>query len=173
MRVYHMNKPQGFGPSPDLVCFPVPPARNSGCMFPFGSWAKPVHLEYMLKKHEKALAFQVLRQSSAVSNFLKNNRFQATNGLIIATGTATHQGWPNRGGDYPEFLESANILYLQGGNRDDGKIDVTTVTGNNRRDNKFKIIESALKEFVQFIKNGQFGCSGQDVGTPQVGIYTL
>jgi len=172
MKVYHVNNPS----SPDLICFPVP-AQSRGCSFPGLSWGKTVHLEYMLKKHEKALAFQVVRQSSAVSSFLQSgNRFQASNGLIIATGAATHPGWPDRGGNYPEYMESANILYLQGGNRDDGKIDTTTIDNNGRRDRKFKIVESALKEFVQFIKNGQYNRytgGTEEKFFPQTGVYTL
>jgi hypothetical protein len=100
-----------------------------------------VELEYILKSEEKALTFQITNQSQAITDFLKKNRFLASNGLVIAVD------------EFPEFKDSTNHLYLRGSDSfRDFKLDVTYFYSNKVRDGKKTIIDQALKELVKFVQ---------------------
>lgn len=100
-----------------------------------------VELEYIIKSEEKALTFQITKQSKAITDFLKKNRFLASNGLIIAVD------------EFPEFKDSTNHLYLRGSDSfNNFKLDVTYFYSDKVRDGKRSIIESALKELVEFVQ---------------------
>ncbi len=99
-------------------------------------------LKYRLEKAENALVFQVLEQSPDVSAFLANGHFLSQKtGLRIAVSK------------YPEFKDSKNVIFLRGSDSsNDYKIDVTRFPGNMQRDNKYDLINTALKEFVDAVK---------------------
>ena len=100
-----------------------------------------VELEYILKSEEKALTFQITSQSQAITDFLKKNRFLASNGLVIAVD------------EFPEFKDSTNHLYLRGSDSfNNFKLDVTYFYSNKVRDGKKAIIDQALKELVKFVQ---------------------
>lgn len=127
MKVYHVNtiarRPLGLG---------------------YTRPASPVSIDFTLKKVEKGLLFQVNYQSPAVSDFLRNNRFQASNGLIIASS------------EFPEFKESKNTVYLWGSDSTrNGKLDATSFTHNFKRDSKYDMLRQALVEFVEFVQSRQ------------------
>jgi len=104
----------------------------------------PVTIDYTLKKVEKGLLFQVNYQSPAVSEFLRNNRFQASNGLIIAAS------------EFPEFKESKNTVYLWGSDKTrNGKLDATSFTHNFKRDNAYNMLKQAMLEFVEYVQSLQ------------------
>ena len=130
MRVYHVNQ------------FPTAPVFF-GCVGyrPVAVPAKPkTVLEYSLKAVENAVVFQITEQSSNISEFLKKNRYMASNGIVIAAD------------QYPEFKDSTNHVYLQGKDSDRNlKLDVTRFVGNMQRDSKIAMVKAALKEFVEFI----------------------
>ena len=131
MRVYHVNN---FG------CPAYNPFQGFRPAVVMAPAAPKVVLEYSLKMVEDAIVFQVTEQSQAITDFLKSNRFQASNGMVIAAD------------QYPEIKDSTNHIYLRGtdANRD-LKLDVTRFVGKQQRDNKTAIIKAALKEFVEFI----------------------
>lgn len=171
MRVYHMNDQK----SKDFICFPVDDEPTGypgfGC---FGGYTPVPYLVYKLTKHEKALAFQVQRQSVAVSSFLNaGNRFQASNGLIVASGPVINPMLGTRGGDYPEYMASANTIFLRGKDESQfGKIDTTKCSSNTARDRQYLMVKQALKEFVTFIKTGA-GYAPSVANNPQVGVIIL
>ena len=100
-----------------------------------------VELEYILKSEEKALTFQITKQSQTITDFLKKNRFLASNGLVIAVD------------EFPEFKDSTNHLYLRGSDSfNNFKLDVTYFYSNKVRDGKKNIIDQALKELVKFVQ---------------------
>lgn len=111
--------------------------------YPVGHQTAPGSLlEYQLAKMEKALGFQVTFQSPAVTNFLKNTKFQASNGLIIDISK------------YPEYKESKLTIYLQGSDAMKNlKTDVTHFYSNKVRDSRKSAIESALRELVAKVKS--------------------
>lgn len=131
MKVYHVNANPFTNP---FYC---------GQTMPFIVVAAPrpkIVLEYSLKPVQNALVFQVTEQSQAVTDFLKNNRFQASNGLIIAADR------------YPEVKDSTNHIYLRGNDSDRNlKLDVTRFISDKVRDSKSEMIKAALKEFVSFL----------------------
>lgn len=132
MRVYHININQTPDPLACLFYQVLPAAAEP--------MAPKVVLEYSLKKLEDTLVFQVKEQSKTITDFLKNNRYQASNGMIIASDR------------YPEIKDSTNHIYLRGNDSSrDLKLDVTRFVGKQQRDNKAAIIEAALKEFVEFL----------------------
>lgn len=132
MRVYHVNNNFGYakfnpfiGLRSIMVADPIVPK---------------VVLEYSLKQVDDAIVFQVTEQSQAITDFLKNNRFQASNGMIIAAD------------QYPEIKDSTNHIYLRGSDASRNlKLDVTRFVGKQQRDNKTAIIKAALKEFVEYL----------------------
>lgn len=135
MKVYHVNNfgcpaynpflAFGFAPRPYMAMAPAAPK---------------VVIEYSLKKIEDALVFQVTEQSQFVTDFLKTKRFQASNGMIIASD------------QYPELKDSTNHIYLRGSDSvRDLKIDVTRFVGKQQRDNKAEIVKAALKEFAEYL----------------------
>lgn len=130
MKVYHVN----------INAAPQQPSFTPFFMPIFAVATPKVVLEYSIKKVDDAIVFQVKEQSQAITDFLKNNRFQASNGMIIAADR------------YPEIKDSTNHIYLRG--TDDSrnlKLDVTRFVGKMQRDSKAAIIDAALKEFVDFL----------------------
>lgn len=137
MFVYHLNKNRMNARS-----FPycMPWINVEVPTFTMAPAIPKVVLEYSLKSVDDALVFQVTEQSKAISDFLKKNRFQASNGMIIAAD------------EYPEIKDSTNHIYLRGSNSvKDLKLDVTRFVGKKQLENKEAIIRAALKEFVEFI----------------------
>lgn len=110
--------------------------------FPVGYQEVPGSLlEYQLTPMEKSLGFQVTFQNPQVTNFLKKNRFQASNGLIVDISK------------YPEYKESELTIYLQGSDAMRNiKTDVTHFYSNKVRDHRKAMIESALRELVAHVK---------------------
>ena len=98
-------------------------------------------LAYSLKSAEHALIFKVDYQSDIITRFLKKNGYRAKNGLLITANK------------YPEFKDSENTIFLQGSDTSrNGKIDTTRFVGNMQRDKKKAMIQEALAEFVDFVK---------------------
>lgn len=109
--------------------------------YPGYRYKPEVELDYILKAEEKALTFQVTKQSQAITDFLKKNRFMATNGLIIAVD------------EFPEFKDSTNHLYLRGSDSFRNlKLDTTPFGSIKIRDGKEKMIRQALRELVQTVQ---------------------
>ena len=127
----------------------------------------PVQLDYTIKKVEKGLLFQVNNQSPQITDFLKKNRFQASNGMIIASA------------EFPELKDSTNHIYLWGAeSRKNGKLDATSYTHNFKRDNKYEIVKQALREFVEYVdaispKWQDVSCYTPYFGVPTVGCFAI
>ena len=100
-------------------------------------------VQYKLDKEPQALSFSVIQQAPVVSSFLSEHRFQALNGLIIASS------------EYPEFKDSKNTIYLQGeGNAiENFSTDVTSFNSNYVRDGKYDLIVDAIQEMVDFLNS--------------------
>ena len=98
-------------------------------------------LGYQTELLEKTLGFQVTHQSSQITDFLKRNKFQASNGLKV---DISH---------YPEYKESNLTIYLQG---DDSfknlKTDYTQFARNYVAKARKEQIEAALRELVATVK---------------------
>lgn len=101
-------------------------------------------VQYKLGKEPQALSFSVIQQAPVVSAFLRDNKYQATNGMIIATD------------NYPEFKDSKNTIYLQGDSdaAENFSTDITTFSSNYVRDGKYDLIVNAIQEMVDFL-NGK------------------
>lgn len=98
-------------------------------------------LDYTLTEVEKGLVFQIHNQSPLITNFLRKNKFQASNGLTIDIS------------EYPEYKESKLTVYLRGNNGFyNTKPDVTGFYSNLVRDNRKAMINAALKELVGYVK---------------------
>lgn len=110
---------------------------------PYHIPAKPVvELDYILKAEEKALTFQVTKQSQAITDFLKKNRFMSSTGIIIAVD------------EFPEFKDSQNTLFLRGSDSFyNSKLDTTPFGSNQIRDGKERMIRQALRELVETVQN--------------------
>ena len=109
-------------------------------------------LDYSLKPMKNALGFQIHTQHPVLTQFLSNNKFRASNGIVIDISVK------------PEIVESMKdgdfIIYLRGNNsKYDSKVDITRFVGELQRDGHKKAIEKALKEFVQHVKSNS-GFSG-------------
>jgi len=103
-------------------------------------------LDYSLKPMKNALGFQIHTQHPMLTEFLKTNKFRATNGIVIDVSVK------------PEIVESMKdgdfIIYLRGNNsKYDSKVDITRFVGELQRDGHKKAIEKALGEFVQYVKS--------------------
>ena len=103
-------------------------------------------LDYSLKPMKNALGFQIHTQHPMLTEFLKSNKFRASNGIVIDISVK------------PEIVESMTdgdfIIYLRGSNsKYDSKVDITRFVGELQRDGHKKAIEKALKEFVQHVKS--------------------
>jgi hypothetical protein len=98
-------------------------------------------LEYNLQPVDGALVLQVTDQSDDITAFLQNNTYRASNGLLIAAD------------EFPEFKDSKNTVFLRGSNhKKDWKLDTTRFVSNTARDSKSSMLQSALKEFVGYVK---------------------
>ena len=130
-------------------------ANNSYCpwygiparpMDSFGGWGstpvpKDTVIEYTLDKLDHALLFQIHYQNPAVKAALKNGKFRASNGLTIDISNA------------PEAKISEWTVYLRGNkSRYDSIPDITTFTHNYKRDNAYKAVKLAIKEFAAAVR---------------------
>ncbi len=112
-----------------------------------GSYSSnPTILDYSLKPMKNALGFQVHAQHPMLTEFLRNNKFRASNGIIVDISVK------------PEIVESMKdgdfIIYLRGSNsKYDTKVDITRFVGSLQRDGHKGAINTALKELVQHVKN--------------------
>ena len=139
--------------------------KANTCYCPFNNWApsytrspwltpmnepKDTVIEYTLDKLDHSLLFQINYQNPIVSQILKNAPFRASNGLTIDISNS------------PEARMSEWTLFLRGASsRYDTIPDITTFTHNYKRDNAYKAVRLALKEFGAFVrKNAGFAGVG-------------
>lgn len=117
-----------------MVTYRVNNVPDFGCME--GSL-----LSYNLQPIPQGLAFQVKGQSPMITNFLKKNKFQASNGLFVDVA------------QYPEYKESELTIYLRGDDWTQNlKVDTTPFARDYVRDARKRQIEQALRELVSHVK---------------------
>ncbi len=93
-------------------------------------------MEYTLDKLDHSLLFQINYQNPIVSRILKSAPFRATNGITIDISKS------------PEARMSEWTIFLRGSSqRYDTIPDITTFTHNYKRDNAYRAVRQALKEF--------------------------
>ena len=107
----------------------------------FDSFGKKTILRYSLLPVEKGLIFQIHEQAPEVKAFLKDGYFQASNGMRIDIG------------EFPEFKDSKNAIFLRGWNTaQDNKVDKTSFGSNYIRDGKYTLVTEALAELAEAVK---------------------
>ena len=103
-------------------------------------------LDYSLKPMKNALGFQVHTQHPVLTQFLENNKFRASNGIIVDVSVKPEIVESMKDGDFTIFLRGSNSKY-------DTKVDVTRFVGSLQRDGHKAAIEKALKELAQTVKS--------------------
>ena len=127
-----------------------------------GGWFAPVNehkdtvIEYTLDKLDHSLLFQINYQNPIVSRILKNGPFRASNGITIDISNS------------PEARMSEWTIFVRGASsRYDTIPDITTFTHNYKRDNAYKAVRLAMKEFGAAVRKNagfSFGYSPSNRG---------
>lgn len=130
--------------------------KANACYCPFSNrsftndmsgWYNPVNehrdtvIEYTLDKLDHSLLFQINYQNPIVSQILKSAPFRASNGITIDISNSPEA----RMSEWTVFLRGASHKY-------DTIPDITTFTHNYKRDNAYKAVRSAMKEFGSFVR---------------------